>query len=91
MASHENPRLPLPPDKWREIAESLQLPPRQERIIELILCNFCDKQIAVAMGIKIPTVRTYLTRIFQRLDVADRMELVLHIVAMSHDIHPHRK
>ena len=91
MAHHETHNLPLPPEKWQHIAEALHLPPKQIRIVELILCNSCDKQIAAAMGLKVPTVRTYITRIFQHLDVSDRMELVLLICAISHDIKPHRQ
>jgi DNA-binding NarL/FixJ family response regulator len=90
MADHDIHGLPLPHDKWRQIADSLELPPRQARIVELILRNYCDKQIAAAMGLKVPTVRTYLTRIFHRLKVADRMELVLRIFTISHGIHTHQ-
>jgi len=56
------------------------------RIVELILRNRCDKQIAAAMGLKKPTVRTYMQRIFTRLDVSDRVELVLKLCALSHGV-----
>ena len=81
--------LPLPPDKWREVLRGLHLPPRQERIVELILRNQCDKQIAADLVLKVPTVRTYMHRIFVRLDVSDRLELVLRLFALSHGLdHP---
>ena len=38
------------------------------------------------MGIKVPTVRTHITRIFQNLNVADRIELILRVFAMSQGI-----
>jgi DNA-binding NarL/FixJ family response regulator len=78
--------LPLPADKWQQIMVSLQLPPQQIRIVELILRNCCDKQIATSLGVKVPTVRTYLHRIFERMGVGDRLELVLRIFAMSHQM-----
>ena len=91
MAAHDLPPLPLSPDKWQALVLTLQLPPRQQRIVELILRNQCDKQIAAAMGLKLPTVCTYKTRIFNRLAVSDRIELVLLLFAMSHGIDPHRQ
>jgi DNA-binding CsgD family transcriptional regulator len=84
MAASRMPVLPLPPDKWNRIAESLKLSPRQKRIAELILRNQCDKQIVSALGGKLPTLRTQLKRIFHRTGVADRKELVLLICRMSH-------
>jgi hypothetical protein len=38
-----------------------------------------DKQIAAAMGVGLPTVRTYLTRAFQRTGVGDRVALVVRV------------
>jgi DNA-binding NarL/FixJ family response regulator len=84
MAEQNIPDFPLPPDKWQQLVQTLQLPPQQIRIVELILRNYCDKQIAAALGLKVPTVRTYLKRTFERLGVGDRLELVLRLFAMSH-------
>jgi DNA-binding NarL/FixJ family response regulator len=85
------PDLPLPAEKWRQLVETLELPPQQIRIVELILRCHSDKQIAAALGLRVPTVRTYLHRIFERLGVDDRLGLVLHLFALSHDgDHPKR-
>jgi len=89
MAAHDLPSLPLSPEKWQALVLSLHLPPKQERIVELILRNQCDKQIAAVMGLKLPTICTYKSRIFDRLGVSDRIELVLLLFAMSHGIDPH--
>ena len=58
MVASNLPDLPLPPEKWRQLAESLRLPRQQRRVVELFLRNCSDKQIAAEMRIKIPTVRT---------------------------------
>jgi DNA-binding NarL/FixJ family response regulator len=79
-------QLPLPPEKWDEICASLKFSPQQKRIVELILLNHCDKQIAAAMQLRHSTVRTYITRIFGRTAVSDRHELILKLFAMSHDL-----
>jgi DNA-binding NarL/FixJ family response regulator len=52
---------------------------RNRRIVELILRGMMDKQIAQTLGLSVSTVRTHLGRIFTRLSVADRVELILHI------------
>jgi len=91
MAEQNIPDLPLPPEKWQQLMETIQLPPQQIRIVELILRNYCDKQIAVALGLKVPTVRTYLHRVFERLGVGDRLELVLRLFKMSHHLDHHEQ
>jgi DNA-binding CsgD family transcriptional regulator len=65
--------------EWGQIVGSLELAPQQARIVELILKDKSDKQIAREMGIALPTVRTYMSRIFQRTGCADRVGLVLKV------------
>ncbi len=69
---------------WNRIAAALKLSPQQKRIAELLLRNCRDQQIADELQLKVPTVRTHLRRMFERLKVRDRMELVLMIFADSH-------
>ena len=66
--------------EWRELVE--QLPPMSPRQIEIgqyLLQGCSAKQIAPALAIRIPTVRTHMTRLFGKLGVQDRMELVLYV------------
>lgn len=84
MASPNSLPLPLPTRLWNRMAAQWRLPPQQKRIVELILRNACDKQIAAAMQLSPSTVRTYLGRVFQRLGVHDRLELVLLVLRRSH-------
>lgn len=86
MAAHNLPPLPLPPEKWQEIAQALKLSKRHKKIVELILRNRCDKQIAATLGISESTVRTHLDRIFRRLGVDGRQGIVLIVFRMSHGI-----
>jgi DNA-binding NarL/FixJ family response regulator len=80
------PPLPLPQEKWHQLAATLKLSPQQTRIVELILRNCRDKQIAAEMKLKVPTIRTHLHRIFIRLETEDRMALVLKLFAASHQL-----
>jgi len=70
---------PFHPAEWDRLTETLGLSPQQARIVELILRGAGDKQIAAALGLSKHTVRTYLNRIFSRLGVSDRLELVIHV------------
>lgn len=78
--------LPLASETWDQVADSLSLSPQQKRIVELILRGMQDKQIALEMKLSVPTVRTYLGRIFARTGVRDRVELLLRIFAASQKI-----
>lgn len=75
--------MPFPFDAttWKRVVELLGLSPQQARIVERLLCGMCDKQIALDLGLSVPTVRTYLGRIFDRLGVDDRVQLILRIFA----------
>jgi DNA-binding CsgD family transcriptional regulator len=86
MAEPGLPPLPLPPDKWQEIAKQLGLSPRQIDVVELILRNQCGKQIEDALGMRHGTYRTQIERIFEKADVADQQELVVLLCALSHGI-----
>ncbi len=80
------PDLPLNDRHWRAIFKTLQLSPQQARIVELILKSAGNRQIANALGISEPTVKTYLQRVFARAGVRDRMELAMRVLAISHEV-----
>jgi len=77
----------LSPEEWERVLRSLRLPPRQASVVELILQGKQDKEIAVALGLRRSTVRTYLTRIFARVGVTNRVDLVLRVCANHLDSH----
>ena len=84
--SQSCPLLPIETEHWLAIVRSMQLSPQQARIVELVLRGMCLKQIAEAMSIGQPTVRTYLDRVFDRTGTRGRMELALHVLGISHQI-----
>lgn len=67
--------------EWVFVQEELGLSPQQAQIVRYLLQAKGDKQIAREMGISMATVRTYMSRLFQKLDVNDRVELVLQVFA----------
>lgn len=82
----ELPSLPMTQSTWQAIAKTLEFSPQQFRIVELILRGQQDKDIATELGLSIFTVRTYIKRIFARIDVHDRLSLVLCIFSMAQEL-----
>jgi DNA-binding NarL/FixJ family response regulator len=80
------PPLPLDRNHWQAIFRAMQLSPRQAEVVEMLLRGMCDKQIAAAMGISEPTIRTYLDRIWARTRSHGRMELAMRVLAVSHEV-----
>jgi DNA-binding NarL/FixJ family response regulator len=76
---------PLEPEVWRRVVGTLGLSPQQARLVELLLCGLRDKDIAARMGVGVPTIRTYFERIFRRVGVTDRVQLIIRVfqVAMA--------
>lgn len=83
-------RFPLDREAWSHAVAALHLSPQQARIVELLLEGKRDKQIAATMGLGLPTVRTYLGRVFAHLRVADRVELILHVLAVGREVDAQR-
>ena len=73
--------FPLTPEEWRRAVVTLRLTRQQAKIVEQILRGLKDKEVAKALGLSEPTVRTHLTRLFARLEVDDRVQLVLRVLA----------
>ena len=65
--------------EWLDLVNHLSLSPRQTEITKLLFHGCSDKQIARKLQISIPTVRTHLGRLFLKLDVQDRSELLVYV------------
>lgn len=64
-------------DEWHSIIQQLSVPKRQSEVLKLVFHGYSDKQIANRLDIAMPTVRTYMHRLFNHFDVQDRHELVV--------------
>lgn len=71
----------LSSQEWGQLTQQLELTPRQAEIIRHLLLGKSDKQIARELGITVPTVRTHMGRLFHKLGISDRVELILHVFA----------
>ena len=71
-------------NEWGRIVKQLEIPPHQKEICQEILSGKSDKQIATALGLQVATIRTHISRLFARLDVQDRVELILFLFRQAH-------
>jgi DNA-binding CsgD family transcriptional regulator len=69
----------LPPDRWSAIFARLELSQRETQIVALILHDEPEVLIAAELGISSHTVHTHLERIYRKLRVSSRCQLVLRI------------
>jgi DNA-binding NarL/FixJ family response regulator len=86
LGAHEVRFHTLDDGEWQQVADALELAPQQTRIVRLLVEGKGDKQIAAAMGVGLPTVRTYLTRAFQRTGVGDRVALVVRVYERAREL-----
>jgi DNA-binding NarL/FixJ family response regulator len=84
--TEQQAHFPMDQATWKAVAKSLSLPPQQFRIVENLLCGKQDKEIAETLGLTVPTVRTYLKRIFERVGAKDRVSLILTIFAKAQEV-----
>ena len=59
------------------------LTPRQEEIVYLVVEGLRNREIAKRLNISENTIRNYLFRIFEKLGVSSRAELILYTIAKS--------
>lgn len=85
------PPLPLEPDHWAAIVKRIGLSTQQAKVLELTLRGHSLKQIAKIMGIAEPTIRTYQDRIAMRTGTSGRMQLAMHVLAVSHQVNGKRR
>lgn len=71
--------------EWLELKADLALSPRQAEVVEQLFLGHSDKQIAQALHVSVPTVRTHLCRLFSRFGVEDRCGLVVEVFARFRD------
>jgi DNA-binding NarL/FixJ family response regulator len=57
------------------------LTPRQEQIVHLVVEGLRNREIAQRLNISEHTIRNYLFRIFEKLGVSSRAELILYMMA----------
>jgi DNA-binding NarL/FixJ family response regulator len=59
-----------------QLDESASLSPREREVLDLLARGYLYKEIASKLGISVPTVNTYIRRIYEKLQVRSRAQAV---------------
>lgn len=81
VRTHACGRSLLSEDRWRLIAASLRLSPRELQIVQCIFDGANEATVARALGISSHTVHTHIRRLYRKLGVRDRCELLIQVFA----------
>ncbi len=66
--------------------EADDLSPREQEVLDLLACGYLYKEIAERLNISVPTVNTYVRRMYEKLHVRSRAQAV---ARYSHLTRPH--
>ncbi len=69
------------PGEWRSLATCLGLSPRECGIVRAVFDGNSEKDTAARLGLSPHTVHTYLWRIYRKLQVQSREELLVRVFA----------
>jgi DNA-binding CsgD family transcriptional regulator len=69
------------PGEWRSLASCLGLSPRECGIVRAVFDGDSEKRTAERLGLSPHTVHTYLWRIYRKLHVQSREELLVRVFA----------
>jgi len=83
----EFPEL-LSADGWRRIARRHQISDRELSVLRLVCRGLQNDAIAKSLGIQLPTLRTHLRSIYQKLNCKRRTQAVLRVIHGS-EWNPH--
>ena len=74
--------------EWTQICRSLGLSARQVQITALLLDGHKTLKVAMDLGISPDTVRAHLRRLYPKLGVSDRLELMARCVREFRELYP---
>ena len=81
LKTHACGRSLLSEDRWRLIAASLRLSTRELQIVQCVFDGANEATVARELGISCHTVHTYVRRLYRKLGVRDRCELLIQVFA----------
>jgi DNA-binding CsgD family transcriptional regulator len=70
----------LSDNAWSEIAQALAITTREMQIIQGVFDNLTQAAIAQRLNITEHTVHTHLNRLFKKINISTRTELVLRVM-----------
>ena len=80
LLGHLRGRAMLNKQAWDEVARSLRLSDREVQVVRGVFAHHKEFAIACELGIAPRTVHTHIERLYRKLAVKDRVELVLRVI-----------
>ena len=65
--------------QWGRIAKSLRLSPRESQVVRCIFDSLAESAIAAEAGISRHTVHSYVRRVYYKLGIHDRCDLLIRV------------
>jgi DNA-binding CsgD family transcriptional regulator len=72
----------LPSQVWTHLARRMKLSPREVQIARAVLTDRTEQGIALDLGMSPHTVHTHLDRLYRKLSVNSRVELVVRLACI---------
>lgn len=66
-------------EEWARLRQELHLSPREMQVVRLIFADDKEEAIAGELGISPSTVHTYIERLYRKLGVRDRVQMVVRV------------
>jgi DNA-binding CsgD family transcriptional regulator len=70
----------IPDEAWPGLQTALRLSKREVQIVKYVLEDQKEESIAYELGISPHTVNTYLQRLYAKLNVASRVQLIVRVL-----------
>lgn len=71
----------LSPEQWRSVAAQLHLSERELQVVHGVFDDLKEAAIAQRLGISAHTVHTHLERMYRKLGVNGRCQLIIEVFA----------
>ena len=69
----------LVPSQWEQLGQRLRLSKRQLQVVQCLFDDWTEAQIAMALGISEHTVHTHIERLYRKLEVRSRCDLIVRV------------
>lgn len=70
----------LTPEDWEKLTSEMGISAREQSVAELLFVGKSRKQIAQELHCAMGTVRVHIDRLFDKLNVSDRLEFAIRII-----------
>jgi DNA-binding NarL/FixJ family response regulator len=80
------PPFPIADELWKKILAHTRTPKRQGDVVLALLRSSTDKEIKATLRMSNGTVRSHFDRLFMKLNVSHRVELVMRLWQLSREL-----